>query len=68
MQLKKSFGCISKLDDVINFRYLATGDSYITNSSYRVGISTVAEIVLKVSKAIWDSLVHEYLPVPTTSH
>uniref|UniRef100_A0A3B3S004 DDE Tnp4 domain-containing protein n=1 Tax=Paramormyrops kingsleyae TaxID=1676925 RepID=A0A3B3S004_9TELE len=35
---------------------------------YRVGISTVAEIVPDVSKAIWDSLVHEYLPVPTTSH
>uniref|UniRef100_A0A3B3QUT2 DDE Tnp4 domain-containing protein n=1 Tax=Paramormyrops kingsleyae TaxID=1676925 RepID=A0A3B3QUT2_9TELE len=36
-------------------------------SSYRVGISTVAEIVPDVSKAIWDSLVHEYLPVPSAS-
>lgn len=54
--------------NVINFRYLATGDSYTTiASSYRVGISTVAGIVPEVSKAIWDSLVDEFLPVPKTA-
>ncbi|KAG9261428.1 hypothetical protein AMEX_G24960, partial [Astyanax mexicanus] len=29
------------------------------------GISTVANIVAEVSQAIWDSLVAEYMPVPT---
>ncbi|XP_035982121.1 uncharacterized protein LOC118557089 isoform X2 [Fundulus heteroclitus] len=49
----------------ICLRYLATGDSYTTiASSYRMGISTVADIVPDVSKAIWDSLVDEFLPVP----
>ncbi|XP_058625881.1 uncharacterized protein LOC131536777 isoform X4 [Onychostoma macrolepis] len=52
----------------ICLRYLATGDSYTTiASSYRVGISTVAGIVPDVSKAIWDSLVDEFLPVPETA-
>uniref|UniRef100_A0A3B1K630 DDE Tnp4 domain-containing protein n=1 Tax=Astyanax mexicanus TaxID=7994 RepID=A0A3B1K630_ASTMX len=49
----------------ICLRYLATGDSYTTiASSYRVGISTVANIVREVSKAIWDSLVEDFMPVP----
>ncbi|ROL48478.1 hypothetical protein DPX16_2185 [Anabarilius grahami] len=49
-------------------RYLATGDSYTTiASSYRVGISIVAGIVPEVSKAIWDSLVDDFLPVPKTA-
>ncbi|KAL0151511.1 hypothetical protein M9458_053163 [Cirrhinus mrigala] len=47
--------------------FLATGDSYRTISfSYRVGHSTVAGIVADVAKAIWDSLVEDYMPVPTT--
>lgn len=32
----------------------------------RVGHSTVAGIVIDVAKAIWDSLVEDYMPVPTT--
>ncbi|XDV25423.1 hypothetical protein PO909_029343 [Leuciscus waleckii] len=51
----------------ICLRFLATGDSYRTIAfSYRVGHSTVAGIVAEVAKAIWDSLVEEYMPVPTT--
>ncbi|XP_028970631.1 uncharacterized protein LOC114829506 [Esox lucius] len=49
----------------ICLRFLATGDSYRTIAySYRVGRSTVSNIVSTVSKAIWDGLVHEYMPVP----
>ncbi|RXN04065.1 nuclease HARBI1 [Labeo rohita] len=48
-------------------RFLATGDSYRTIAfSYRVGVSTVAGIVGEVARAIWDALVQEVMPVPTT--
>ncbi|XP_046874020.1 uncharacterized protein LOC124466278 [Hypomesus transpacificus] len=50
----------------ICLRYLAKGDSFMSISfSYRVGSCTVARIVGAVSKAIWDCLVEEFLPVPT---
>jgi len=49
------------------YRFLATGDSFRSIAfSYRVGHSTVAGIVAEVAKAIWDLLVEEYMPVPTT--
>ncbi|XP_059367678.1 uncharacterized protein zgc:194221 isoform X3 [Carassius carassius] len=35
-------------------------------SSYRVGVSTVCQIVPQVVTAIWDCLVEEYMAVPTT--
>ncbi|XP_061584677.1 uncharacterized protein zgc:194221 [Cololabis saira] len=48
-------------------RYLATGDSFRTIArSYRVGHSTVCSIVAEVSRAIWDCLVEDYMPVPST--
>lgn len=48
-------------------RYLATGDSFRTiANSFRVGISTVSMIVPDVATAIWDCLVEEFMPVPTT--
>ncbi|KAK7175588.1 hypothetical protein R3I93_002497 [Phoxinus phoxinus] len=51
----------------ICLRFLATGDSYRTIAfSYRVGVSTVAGIVGEVARAIWDALVQEVMPVPTT--
>ncbi|KAK0138530.1 Protein ALP1-like [Merluccius polli] len=51
----------------ICLRFLATGDSYRAIAySYRVGISTVANIVNQVTRFIWDALVQEYMPVPTT--
>lgn len=46
-------------------RFLATGDSFKTiHFSYRVGISTVCEIVQEVSEQIWKCLVAEYMPTP----
>ena len=51
----------------ICLRFLATGDSYRTIAyNCRVGISTVAYIVNQVTRLIWDALVQEYMPVPTT--
>ena len=48
-------------------RYLATGDSYRTiANSFCVGISTVSSIVPDVATALWDSLVEEFMAVPTT--
>ncbi|CAL9706590.1 unnamed protein product [Knipowitschia caucasica] len=51
----------------ICLRFLATGDSYTTiGSSFRVGVSTVSKVVPEVVTAIWDSLVEEFMAVPTT--
>lgn len=51
----------------ICLRFLATGDSYRTIAySYRVGVSTVQGVVNQVTRAIWDALVEEFLPVPST--
>uniref|UniRef100_A0A3B3SIP3 Zgc:194221 n=1 Tax=Paramormyrops kingsleyae TaxID=1676925 RepID=A0A3B3SIP3_9TELE len=51
----------------ICLRFLATGDSYRTIAfSYCVGVSTMAGIVAEVARAIWDALVMEFMPVPTT--
>ncbi|XP_049920195.1 putative nuclease HARBI1 [Epinephelus moara] len=48
-------------------RFLATGDSHRTVAySYRVGVSTVHRIVIQVTRVIWDALVGEFMPVPTT--
>ncbi|XP_049917812.1 molybdenum cofactor biosynthesis protein 1 isoform X2 [Epinephelus moara] len=50
----------------ICLRYLATGDSYRTiASSFCVGVSTVSMIVPEVASAIWDSLMGEFMAVPT---
>ncbi|XP_029938044.1 protein ANTAGONIST OF LIKE HETEROCHROMATIN PROTEIN 1-like [Salarias fasciatus] len=49
----------------ICLRFLATGDSYRTiASSFRVGISTVSQIIPQVVTVIWESLVEEFMPVP----
>lgn len=43
------------------------GDLYRTIAySYRVGVSTVTKIVNQVTRVIWDALVEEHMPVPTT--
>ena len=47
------------------YRYLATGDSFRSISfSYRVGLSTVASIIVEVCVVIWDCLVAEFMSVP----
>ncbi|KAK0154749.1 Protein ALP1-like [Merluccius polli] len=51
----------------ICLRFLATGDSYRTiANSFRVGVTSVSRIVPDVVSAIWDCLVGEFMPVPTT--
>ncbi|XP_071336182.1 uncharacterized protein [Trachinotus anak] len=51
----------------ICLRYLATGDSFRTiANSFRVGVSTVSKIVDDVVSTIWDSLVDDFMSVPTT--
>lgn len=47
-------------------RFLATGASYRSLAfSFRIGVSTVANIVKQTCKAIWQVYVASYLPVPT---
>ncbi|CAM4571098.1 unnamed protein product [Leuciscus chuanchicus] len=51
----------------ICLRFLATGDSFrMIASSYRVGVSTVCQIVTQVVTTIWDCLAEDYMAVPTT--
>ncbi|XP_071316449.1 uncharacterized protein [Trachinotus anak] len=51
----------------ICLRYLATGDSFRTiANSFRVRVSTVSKIVDDVVSTIWDSLVDDFMSVPTT--
>ncbi|XP_025754966.1 protein ANTAGONIST OF LIKE HETEROCHROMATIN PROTEIN 1-like [Oreochromis niloticus] len=51
----------------ICLRFLATGDSFRTiASSFRVGVSTVSQIVPQVATAIWDCLVDNFMAVPST--
>ena len=48
------------------FRYLATGDSHQTIVfSFRVGRSTVSNIVKEVCQELWNVLQPLYLPTPT---
>ncbi|XP_047990332.1 protein ALP1-like [Leguminivora glycinivorella] len=47
-------------------RYLTTGDSFQTIAfSFRLGSSTVSNIVKEVCKAIWDTMQPKYMPAPT---
>ena len=48
------------------FRFLATGDSYKTISfSYRIGKSTIVNIVPEVCEAVWKRLQPIYMAAPT---
>lgn len=50
----------------ICLRFLATGDSFKTiANSFRVGASTVSQIVSAAVSAIWDVLVEDFMAVPT---
>ena len=44
-------------------RYINTGDSFRTISvSFRIGISTIQEIICDVAEAIWEELAPEFMP------
>lgn len=48
------------------FRYIATGSSFRSLAfSFRMGASTVSQIVYETCVIIWKKLVREYMPVPT---
>ena len=48
------------------FSFLATGDSYLTLAGrFRLGISTVAEIVKETCDQIWEELQPTYMKPPT---
>ncbi|CAK1587386.1 unnamed protein product [Parnassius mnemosyne] len=51
----------------ITLRFLATGCTFSDLSiAYRMGITTVANIVNEVCSAVWQNLRHECIPEPTT--
>ncbi len=48
-------------------RFVATSNSFQTISvSYRMGISTIQEIVRDIAEAIWDIVMPEVMPPPRT--
>lgn len=51
------------------FRFLATGSSFKTLAfNFRMGASTVADIVSETVNAIWDELQPLHMPTPTREH
>ncbi|KAL2077931.1 hypothetical protein ACEWY4_025616 [Coilia grayii] len=62
---RKAIGPAQRL--AICLRYLATGDSFATIAfSYRVGHCTVGRVVREVAAVIWDVLLPDYMPAPST--
>lgn len=50
----------------IYFRYLATGNSFVSlHYEYLLGETTIREIVLTTCDALWECLVPIYMPKPT---
>ncbi len=55
------------LASIVCFRYFATGDSFkMIVFSYRVGHCTVGRVVREVTAAIWDVLLPDFIPAPST--
>uniref|UniRef100_A0A1B6H8T0 DDE Tnp4 domain-containing protein n=1 Tax=Homalodisca liturata TaxID=320908 RepID=A0A1B6H8T0_9HEMI len=51
---------------LVTLRYLATGNSFVDlHHSYRLGVTTIKEIVSRVCSALWNILQKECLPEPT---
>ncbi|PNF36798.1 hypothetical protein B7P43_G09637, partial [Cryptotermes secundus] len=51
----------------ISFRYLATGESFHSLAlHFRLGVSTVSQIIKQTCITIWNVLRATYLPTPTT--
>ncbi|KAL2096773.1 hypothetical protein ACEWY4_005980 [Coilia grayii] len=62
---RKAIGPAQRL--AICLRYLATGNSFATIAfSYRVGHCTVGRVVREVAAVIWDVLLPDYMPAPST--
>lgn len=52
---------------IFYFRYLASGNTFTDmHYSYRLGISTISEIVQLVCQKIWQLLKEEYLGLPSS--
>ncbi|CAG4934931.1 unnamed protein product [Parnassius apollo] len=52
----------------VALRFLATGNSFRSLAfNYRMGFTTVREIVKDVCEAIWNKLGPIYMPEPTTA-
>ncbi|CAH1979246.1 unnamed protein product [Acanthoscelides obtectus] len=51
---------------VVTLRYLATGSSFRSLAfAFRMGKSTVSNIVFETCQIIWEELVEEFMPIPT---
>ncbi|CAH2008365.1 unnamed protein product [Acanthoscelides obtectus] len=51
---------------VVTLRYLATGLSFRSLAfAFRMGKSTVSNIVFETCQIIWEELVEEFMPIPT---
>ena len=49
-----------------NFSFLSTGDSFGTlKAKFRVGKSTIHNIIIEICSAIWDVIQPIYMPEPT---
>lgn len=51
---------------IVICRFLATGTTYKHLAhEFRIGCSTVSDIVKEICIIIWEKLVEDYMPVPT---
>ena len=63
-QMRESLSAAERL--ALTVRYLASGDSQISLSfAFRIGKSTVSNIVAEVSESIWLALKEKYVPFPS---
>ncbi|XP_045509279.1 uncharacterized protein LOC123704830 [Colias croceus] len=54
---------------LLTLRYLSTGMSFQSLAfSFRLGATTVGNIIYTTCEAIWDQLVHIHMPQPTMEH
>ncbi|GFQ81333.1 nuclease HARBI1 [Trichonephila clavata] len=59
--------CHAQKKDSICLRYLITGHSFTSLTFYyRVGLSTIHEIVRETTQALWNALQPRYMAIPST--
>ncbi|XP_040208470.1 protein ALP1-like [Rana temporaria] len=52
---------------IVTLRFLASGESFSSlHFQFRLGISTISGIVRSTCDALWDCLVEEFIPQPST--